>query len=198
MKETTLKAQLRPIVRPLKSAVKTTLGINQNRPGNYWEKRKNLRYYQEALRLAKKYAPDAETAIDVGSHNSQLLAQVDWIPSITAIDIKRVPEIPKATNIQGDFMQFVPDSRFDLVFCLQLLEHLEYPAPFAQKLLDTGKTIVISVPYKWHEESCEYHIQDPVDENKLLSWTQKSWLEKFVVQDYGAARMVAVFEGTGN
>jgi len=191
-----LKALLKPIIRPIKRVIKKILRIEGGGQDNYWERRKSMLYYQETLKLAKKYAPDAETVIDVGSHNTQFLTLVDWIPSKTAIDLRRRPSIPGVMGIQGDFMQFGPENRFDLVLCLQVLEHLDSPALFTQKLLEIGKTVVITVPYKWPKGLCPSHCQDPVDEDKLLSWTEKSWLEKEIVTDDKDARLIAVFEGT--
>lgn len=177
-----------------KSRLKKFLGLNQKDKNRYWNSRKNRIYYQQALAFAKKYAPDAQTVIDVGPHNTQFLSRVDWVSAKTAIDLKHMPSLPDTNNIQGNFLEFIPENTFDLVFCLQVLEHLESPIPFAQKLLKTGKIVVISVPYKWPPGTRENHLQDPVDENKLLSWTKKPWLEKNIITD-DLPRFVAVFEG---
>ncbi|WP_019506513.1 bifunctional 2-polyprenyl-6-hydroxyphenol methylase/3-demethylubiquinol 3-O-methyltransferase UbiG [Pleurocapsa sp. PCC 7319] len=179
----------------VKGKIKKFLRINQGNKNRYWNGRKNRIYYQQALTFAKQYAPDAKTVIDVGPHNTQFLSRVDWVSSKTAIDLKHMPSLPGTNNIQGDFLEFVPKDTFDLVFCLQVLEHLESPTLFAQKLLETGKIVVISVPYQWPPGTRKNHIQDPVDENKLLSWTKKPWLEKAIITD-DLPRLVAVFEGT--
>lgn len=133
--------------RKVKTFVQKILGIDRKIKKDYWTTRKNLNYYKEVIKLAKKYSPNAKSVIDVGSHNSEFLTQFDWIPNKTAIDIMRTPSIPGADNIMGDFMKYEPKHPFDLVLCLQVLEHLESPGVFVQKLLETGKIAIISVPY---------------------------------------------------
>jgi hypothetical protein len=162
---------------------------------DYWEERKNWHYYQKVVELAREFAPQAHTVIEVGPRETPFLERVNWIPSKTAIDRYFRPTIQGATNLQGDFLEFQPPHRFDLVLCLQVLEHLEEPQPFASKLLETGNIVIVSVPYKWRKGYCKWHLQDPVDEAKLLSWTKKEWLRRVVVEDDGAERLIAVFEG---
>jgi SAM-dependent methyltransferase len=161
----------------------------------YWGERKDWLYYRTAVDFALEFAPKAQTVIEVGPRDTPFLELIDWVPSKTAIDRYFKPNIRGATNLQGDFMKFEPPRAFDLVFCLQVLEHLHAPDAFAQKLLRTGKTVIISVPYKWREGHCKWHVQDPVTEEKLLGWTNKAWLKSAVLKDEGAERLVTVFEG---
>src|SRR5262245_51157936 len=93
-----------------------------------------------------------------------------------------------------DFMAYQPAERFDLVICLQVLEHLPEAALFARKLVETVRTIIVSVPYKWPKGKCRWHLQDPVDETKLDGWMQKKPIDVSVVTDR-EARMVAVYQG---
>lgn len=161
----------------------------------YWELRKELKYYRVAARLAKQFAPNAKSAIDVGAANTQFLDLLDWIPQKTALDRNFKPQARTAEPVRADFMRFRPRQYYDLVFCLQVLEHLRRPERFAQKLLHTGAIVIISVPYNWKKGLCNGHIQDPVDDAKLLRWVNKPWIEKRNVTDAGARRSIAVFEG---
>ena len=161
----------------------------------YWGERKTWNYYSKVLELAREFAPDAATVLEVGPRDTPFLEQFEWIPNKTAIDRYFRPVVRGATNLQGDFLKFEPPGLFDLVLCLQVLEHLESPQPFAQKLLATGKIIIISVPYKWRAGYCKWHVQDPVDDDKLLSWTNREWLSRVVVEDQGVERLIAVFSG---
>jgi hypothetical protein len=161
----------------------------------YWQTRKEYHYYRKVIEFAKEYAPNARTAIDVGPLDTPFLELIDWVPSKTAIDLECLPALDGATNLQGDFMQFEPERPFDVVFCLQVLEHLKAPKPFAQKLLGMGKIVIITVPYKWPKWWCKYHLQDPVNNAKLLRWTKKGWLKRVVVEDEGSKRLITVFEG---
>jgi hypothetical protein len=92
-------------------------------------------------------------------------------------------------------IDFRSDREFDLVLCLQVLEHLREPARFSRKLLSVGRRIILSVPYKWPWGVCPSHLQDPVDEQKLLRWLGKPPLEGALVTDGACRRLVAVYEG---
>lgn len=97
----------------------------------------------------------------------------------------RVPRDNGIVGIKGDFVKYRPIMFFDLVLCLQVLEHLKDPSKFAKKLLTIGGVIIISVPYKWERGICREHRQDPVDEQKILDWTSRQPIySTIVVDDY--------------
>ncbi len=174
-------------VRPPWLLLKRFLGI-----ADYWERRRHLVYYQEVLRLAKKYVPRGDSALDVGANKADLLSELDWFHRRVALDLMYPPRRRGIERIMMDFMEYRPDITFDLVLCLQTLEHIEDPAPFARKLLKTGETVIISVPYKWPRGHYEPHVQDPVDEAKLLAWTGRQPDETRVVSN-GKERLIAVY-----
>ncbi len=74
-----------------------------------------------------------------------------------------------------------------------MLEHLSEPELFLEKLFQTGKIVIISVPYCWEEGFCEHHIQDPIDEAKVLGWAKKEWIHYEIVEDKQVKRLIAVF-----
>ncbi len=163
---------------------------------NYWKRRKNLRYYKEVLRLVKQWAGDAKTVIDVGSGNLPLILELGWIPSKTSLDLHRKGHLPGCTNLKADFMAYTPPKPFDLVLCLQVLEHLKYPAAFAEKLLATGRTVIVSVPYRWPKGRSTSHLHDPIDEDTLLGWTKKAWIDQVVVRELNEEeRLIVVLQG---
>jgi hypothetical protein len=192
-----------PGVTRLSSALRSVPGITpvwewvfggwQDR---YWKNRKHLRYYGEVIRLAKQWAGGAKTVIDVGSGNLPLILELAWIPSKTSLDFYKVGRLPGCTNLRTDFMAYAPPQPFDLVLCLQVLEHLEHPDSFAAKLLQTGRTVIISVPYRWPQGRSASHLHDPIDQQKLLGWTKKEWIEEVVVREAsGDERLIVVLEG---
>jgi len=158
----------------------------------YWEERKRFTYYQEVLRLARKHAPGAAAALDVGGADCEYMGWFDWIREKWVVDSRPgwVPEGVRQVCI--DFMSYLCED-FDLVLCLQVLEHLPKPEPFARKLLTTGKTVIVSVPYKWARGQEPQHVQDPVDESMLRSWFGRDWDDFAIVKDE-AERMIAVFK----
>lgn len=159
---------------------------------HYWAKRNHYNYYADIVRLCREYEPAGGHVIDVGAGPTQVLRRLDWFAHRVALDRTYVP--PRATidAICMDFVNYHPDRYFDLVLCLQVLEHLDDPAPFARKLLNTGRTVIISVPYKWPRGFHPPHVQDPVDEATLLTWTRQSPVETRVVAN-GSQRLIAVY-----
>lgn len=185
----------RALIWPLKRLADRALRALPGREAAYWARRQHMQYYREVIRLARAHAPNAKTVLDVGAHDTPVVTQLDWIPSRTAIDFEVEPVLPGVAGIKGDFLAFEPAQPFDLVLCLQVLEHLDDPQRFAQKLFDTGRVVIISVPYQWPEGFCLEHLQDPIDEPKLVSWTRRSPVDKAIVTDDRLARIIGVFEG---
>lgn len=160
---------------------------------DYWDDRKNWNYYNRAIRLAARFAWNAEHVIEVGGGRTKMLEDITWIGDKTAIDLESKPAIKWANTIQGDFLKFELTRRYDLVLCLQALEHLPIPEVFMYKLFDAGKIVIVSVPYKWPQGFCPHHCQDPVDEEKLISWAGRDWLYHEIVEDKKMKRLIAVY-----
>jgi len=91
--------------------------------------------------------------------------------------------------IHEDFGNWQTDRRYDLVLCLQLLEHIDDPAAFVRKLFECAPTAIISVPYRWPATACSEHVHDPVDETKLKAWTGREPTAWNIVE----SRLVAVY-----
>jgi hypothetical protein len=157
-----------------------------------------MMYYREVVRLALAHAPDARSVIDVGSMNSPFILRFDWIPEKASLDLYKQGRLRRVKNIKVDFLTWQPDRVYELVLCLQVLEHLDEPAPFARKLLACGRRVIVSVPYCWppgHEPS---HVQDPVDEAKVAAWLGRPWIEHLIAReaDDPFARLIVVVDGT--
>ena len=159
----------------------------------YWDARRHYRYYEEVVRLARAYVPEGRHVLDVGAHETEVLARLDWFESRVALDVRYVMPRPGIEAVVGDFRQYQPDREFDLVLCLQVLEHLPSPRFFAQKLLQTGRRVIVSVPYRWPAHGHGTHFHDPVDEEKLRSWTGLDPLEAAIIDD-GKPRLVAIYD----
>ena len=63
---------------------------------------------------------------------------------------------------KADFLRWEAPHRYDLVLCSQVLEHISAKdgsaGRFVQKLLRIGRTVIISVPYKWNDE--DWYVED--------------------------------------
>jgi len=137
----------------------------------YWEKRKDSIYLYAAQAICRKYCPKPLSVIDVGSNRTPTL---EWHRAsairLVSVDLRRPYEAAGVESITSDFFAYDPGVPFDLVTCFQVLEHIPDPAPFARKLLEVGRSCIVSVPFKWEKGKCKYHIHDPVDAEQMLNW----------------------------
>jgi len=152
-----------------------------------------MRYYTQVLEFARHYVPAGGSVIDVGGRDCDYIGWFDWFDRKVVLDLKQPPARPGVETVAGDFLTYLPATTFDLALCLQVLEHLAEPAGFCRKLLATGRVVIVSVPYRWPKGLCKYHVQDPVDEAKLLAWTGQPATDKAIVRDANRDRLVAVF-----
>ncbi len=154
----------------------------------YIEERKELLYYRYIKSLLAFMCVRIESIIDVGSHGVDILSFVNCKKKVS-IDLA-VPYYGKGVeSFKIDFFHYKNEHLFDVVCCFQVLEHIERAEEFSQKLLKTGRAIIVSVPYKWKKGLCKYHVQDPVDEKKLVHWFKQDP----VFVDIIGERLIAVF-----
>ncbi len=177
-------------LRPAWWALDTRLRLT-----DYWGQRKHFHYYAEVARLAREHVPAGGSALDVGAADTEVLGRLDWFRRRVALDRRPARPRPGVERVVSDFMDYQPPGRFDLVLCLQVLEHLEQPEAFTRRLLLTGRHVIISVPYRWPAGLNPAHVQDPVDEAKLHGWAGRAPVETSVVLN-GRDRLIAVFRGT--
>jgi hypothetical protein len=64
-----------------------------------------------------------------------------------------------------------------------VLEHVQDPHAFAQKLFTTAGSVIISVPYLWPEKSTRGHIHDMIDEKTLEQWAGRPASYSYIVQE---------------
>lgn len=165
--------------------------------GNYFHNRKGYKYYKKVNEILQKLSQHNSSILDVGGWKGEFISSVKGFPNKTVTDLhKRPKDFNKNIRfISGDFLK-LNYTKYDIVVCLQVLEHLNYDLvkKFTQKLFQVGKTVIISVPYKWKSGKCKYHVHDPVDELKLFSWTnrypKKTWI---ITEKNGIKRLIAVY-----
>ena len=144
-------------------------------------------YYRIATRLARTHGSAVVTAVDVGLCTSPFLESIDWVSNRTAINLDPGQMVRGEGKIRGDFLQFDPSVRFDLVFCFDVLERMEKPADFFRKLLRLGDLVIVSVPYRRRPTDPEWdRPYDPIDEVILQRWARRRWVESEIVEDEGA------------
>jgi hypothetical protein len=165
----------------------------------YWESRQDLLYYQVVRVLAQGLSKEAASILDVGS---ALCPYLDWFPHIeerVSVDLKHPYDGPGVVPIRADFLEWQPEHVFDVVTCLQVLEHVPRADLFAKKLLSAGRIVVVSVPYKWRDGTMGSHVHDPVDQQKLRSWFGREPNFEYLCKEVGGGsrRLIQVYERDG-
>ena len=119
-------------------------------------KRASLHYYDTLFLLARMYAPNGGSVLEVGCGADPFSGLLTWF------DTQRVCVAPyfapyhqrscnqSATTtrptaavqqVTADFMKWNSSQKFDLVICSQVVEHVEHPASFVKKMLEYGRTV---------------------------------------------------------
>jgi len=157
----------------------------------YYNTRKAYHYYKKVKEILNGI--HFTSIIDIGSRKSPVMEHLGSSIHKTMLDIKPMPPMPGVELITADFYKWTPSKTYDVILCLQVLEHLSRPATFAKKLFQTGKHVIISVPYKWPKGSCKYHVQDPINEAKIHGWTGRDPDYEYIIRDDARERIVCVY-----
>jgi SAM-dependent methyltransferase len=144
-------------------------------PSGYWEERKGHDLYRLMIAMSKSLFPDAKSAIDVGCYTSSLIVEMDWISHRIASDIQPHLKalwagVDTVSFVEGNAFEIEFENKFDLVISNQVIEHLEKPKEFVNKLLSLGTGLIISTTYETPAGLIEGHIQDPISMKKFRSW----------------------------
>jgi hypothetical protein len=141
-----------------------------------------MKYYDLLFALSIEFGHFAHTALEVGCASDPFVKHLYWIPDKTCIAPyyaygERTDHSVNMTK--GDFMKWPwekdRDAPFDLVLCSQVVEHVDNPRAFVQKLLKVSRTLIVSVPYKWSKASTSkksHHISHDIDEETILGWAK--------------------------
>ena len=138
----------------------------------YFERRFQMPYYKYIRMLLGILSYNAKSVCDVGSNGVDLIS---WLPceKKVSIDLRNPFSGNGVEGIKANFITYDFPKKFDIVTCFQVMEHIDDNQihAFANKLLSVAeRLLIVSVPYKWPKGACKYHVQDPVDEDKFLSW----------------------------
>jgi len=159
----------------------------------YYNERKDSNYYKKVIEIINSFS-EISSVIDIGARRSPVLEDIDKSIYKCSLDIQPIKEYSKEINmITVDFLKWDPDRKYDIALCLQVLEHLDNPKKFAQKLFSVGKIVIISVPYKWPKNFCKYHVQDPVDETLIKEWVERDPNMSYIITDKSVKRIICVY-----
>jgi hypothetical protein len=132
--------------------------------------RKDLVYYSVVDFMTRVLGREAQSALDVGSGRLPVLEKLHWVQDRVSLDINRPYNSERVRGIRTNFLEWSPDRFYDIVLCLQVLEHIPDAASFMKKLLVCGRDVVVSVPYRWPKGAEKSHVHDPVDLAKVEGW----------------------------
>jgi hypothetical protein len=173
-------------------------GSESDRP-RYWAGRQDMLYYQVVRIVAAGLAADAGSVLDVGSRGTPYLEWFPGVPVRTSLDLVAPYRAAGIQSLATDFLTWEPDRRYDLVTCLQVLEHVTDATTFARRLLAAGRIVLISVPYRWRAGQSKHHVHDPVTLDKVRAWFGREPSFRYVVREpsNGFERLVCVFDEGG-
>lgn len=157
----------------------------------YWDGRKDLNYYNVVREWLEQL--DHRSIIDVGCADTPVVTWGDFHRR-TAINNREFPFLQGVECIEGDWMKL--DREADVITCLQVIEHFktDYLRGFVEKIVNSCKIAIISVPYMWPAGSCPGHHQDPVDIRKFLDLMKREPVKLEVVTDSSCRRLITMFE----
>ncbi len=171
-------------------------GLARQAQLGYWAARRHMLYYQAVFQYAAVAGHSARNVLDVGCAGTDYVNWFYWIPDRYVLDYRIANPPPGTTAIETDFLSYKPESRFDLVLCCQVLEHVADPAAFCQNLKNVASNLIVSVPYQWLGNA-PGHINDPVDEAKLQGWMglqPNGW--QIVQEPFRERRLIACYNLT--
>ncbi|NEP87858.1 MAG: tetratricopeptide repeat protein [Okeania sp. SIO2C2] len=171
-----------------------------NQKSSYWSKREKHIYIFAIRQIIHKLGSGAGSIIDVGSNGCPYLDWFTWIPERYSIDLRKPYKAPGIVAVTTDFLKYSPEKRFDLLTCLQVIEHVPNAEAFCHKLLETARLLVVSVPYKWPKGQTKSHIHDPVDLEKMNSWFGREPNYQNIIQEVESPcrRLICIYHTESN
>lgn len=160
----------------------------------YFKDRQALKYYQVVREMILDYSP-GESILDVGCGGSDIVLTGDFVvrQAVNTLPLEGF-SVPLAVGTWPDVE--LPRETYDVVTCMQVMEHLPdqvIPA-FAERLRAVAeKVLIVTVPFKWPKGVCKYHLQDPVDRDKMYSWLGRATEER-VIRDRNVERLVCLYQ----
>jgi|HubBroStandDraft_6_1064221.scaffolds.fasta_scaffold102749_2 hypothetical protein len=185
--DTRARSELAKLVEAIESAERQP----QNR---YWEHRSEFVYLYVAKKISQAIASNANVVADVGSNGTPILEWFPEVPLRYSVDLNKPYRAENIRSIKDDFLNWAPSRKVNVLTCFQVMEHLAQPELFALKMLSLADVCIVSVPYKWRP-GLKYHLQDPVDEEKMLAWFGREPNYTYLAREIVAqARLIQVYD----
>ncbi|MCB1390640.1 MAG: hypothetical protein KDK12_16100 [Rhodobacteraceae bacterium] len=169
------------------------------RTQKYWHERSDMLYYRYIDYLVRSLGTSATRMLDVGTGNCPYLDWFDWIETRVSVDIRVPYSAPGIQGVKGDIHELDLGAKFDLVTSLQVLEHVPDATRFARRLLELGRLLIVSVPFRWPPKPpTPGHVHDPVTREKLAEWMGRAPNWDIVVREPfigpKGARLISIYD----
>ena len=132
--------------------------------------RKEYKYYKIVKIIIKILSGKNKTILDIGSREIDLMSEFPFKRCVS-VAISGPISNEKVDGFEMDFFDYNIEEKFDIITCLQVVEHVENAKKFIEKILNSSRIAIISVPYKWDKGLDKSHIHDPIEENKMFAWS---------------------------
>lgn len=192
-------------VQPESQAIRTALAflkrlederaLKSNKE-RYWEARKEYVYLNIAQKLMRLLGVSATTALDVGSAGT---------PTVMMFPVERRYSVDwgnpfvhdEVISHSGDYLEWTPPEPVHIASCMQTLEHIPEPAPFAQKLLQDAEVVIASVPHLERPRANPGHLHSMITPDVFASWFDREPNFIYIAKELsGDERMVGVWDRT--
>ncbi len=159
----------------------------------------NREYYNWVIRKVFKLKPDSIVEVG-GGHILLSVLSSYFCKEKLMVDIRSAKncggDLLKSFGIdflQLDIMEYNLPAGYDMLICLQMLEHLENPAIAIRRMWDSAKTRIFSVPFGW--EPSPGHIHNHITEEQFTGWFPRKPDETAIVQEScGSKRIIGVWK----
>lgn len=173
--------------------------MSSYKSGKYWHDRSDMIYYRHVDYIVRTVGAGATSLLDVGTGNCPYVEWFDWIEERVSVDIREPYQSERVKGLRGDVRSMTFPKPFDLLTCLQVLEHVPDAESLGRHLLGIAKRVIISVPFKWPANPpTPGHVHDPVDYAKLTSWMGREANYHEVAREpfsgKRGARLIAVYD----
>lgn len=152
-----------------------------------------------------QFGRKAKSIIEVGCASNPFIKYLNWIQKRTCVapyfadygnGLNKLEVGSIIEAVTADFMEYeLPNNdKYDLLVCSQVVEHVQNPSAFVQKLIRSAKTSIISIPYKWEDcgSNCGHNTHE-ISYNRILEWSQPHVpIYSTIVQEASLARRIIV------
>jgi hypothetical protein len=161
----------------------------------YYEQRKHYAYYRLLRQWLEQLGPQ-ESILDIGPMDTPVVTWGTFAERWTLGPDAR-PDLPGVQAARGYWpanAKHVP-LPVSVVTCCQVIEHLDETKEFAAALFAAAtKCVIVSVPYLWPAGSCQYHVHDPIDWDKLVDLVGRKPEYWTIVTDDNWQRLIARYD----